>query len=63
MSKEKTVTIELTEQQARDLASFADWYTLTTIREDESVDNIEWVRSMIELYDKANEAVKEFRKE
>lgn len=48
-------------QQCEEIANFIDWYLFQTIREDEDIDNIEWVKCMIDLYDRANELKKKFK--
>lgn len=44
----KKVTIELTEEQVRGFLSIYEFWLLDTIRNDEEVDNISWIRLQLD---------------
>lgn len=46
-AKNVSLLVELTKDQCVNLAEFIDLYLLTAIREDEFIDNLAWVESMI----------------
>lgn len=50
--KEEKVTIEITRDQAEDLAFMYEIEFLDMIRNDEGIDNLRWVRERLKLYDK-----------
>lgn len=50
MANEKTVEIRLTKSQCNNLADFIDFYLIKAIREDEELDNLQWVKDMIDAH-------------
>lgn len=44
---ENTVYVELTRDDCRNLADFIEMNLIREIREDENLDNIKWIESMI----------------
>ena len=55
----KKVTIELTEEQVRGFLSMYEFWLLDTIRADEGIDNIRWVRLQLDTYDTFARAIGE----
>jgi len=49
--EEKKVTIEITKEQAEDLAFLYETEFLNMIRNDEDIDNLRWVHKHLKLYD------------
>ena len=58
MAAEKTFNIELTESQCINLAEFIELNIFGFIRNDEEIDNINWLTDMIYVYKKLNEYTK-----
>jgi len=56
MKTERTVSVDLTKEQCNVLAEFVDLYLLDVIRKDDDIDNLDWVRNMIDARDVLNEA-------
>ena len=50
MADEKTVEIHLTKSQCNNLADFIDFYLIKAIREDEEIDNLMWIKDMIDAH-------------
>lgn len=50
MANEKTVAIYLTKEQCRNLADFIDIHLLGEIRENMDIDNLLWVKDMVDAY-------------
>ena len=50
MADTKTVVIHLTESQCNNLADFIDFYLLKAIREDDEIDNLNWVKDMLDAH-------------
>lgn len=50
MASEKTVAIYLTKSQCKSLADFIDVHLLGEIREDVGIDNLMWVKDMVDAY-------------
>ena len=46
----ETITIELTREQASDLATDFEFFLLQKIREDEEIDNLLWVENQIKTW-------------
>lgn len=61
IANDERLALMVNKRECEEIANFIDWYLFKTIREDEEIDNIEWVRCMIELYDKSNELRKKFK--
>ena len=55
---EEKILITLTKSQCTNLAEFIDYNLLRAIREDEDIDNIDWVYDMCKAYKKLTEAEK-----
>lgn len=47
---EEKITITLTKSQCKNLSEFIEFYLMSAIREDEDIDNINWVCDMCESY-------------
>lgn len=45
-----TITIELTREQARELAVDFEFFLFTKIREDEEIDNIRWLENQVKTW-------------
>ena len=58
MADTKTVVIHLTESQCDNLADFIDLYLIKAIREDEEIDNLMWIKDMIDIYTMLSEGGK-----
>lgn len=52
------ITVELTDSQVNNLADFIEFNLLEVIRQDDDIDNINWVADMCEAYKKLREAEK-----
>ena len=50
MESEKTVAIYLTKSQCSSLADFIDVHLLGEIRENMDIDNLMWVKDMVDAY-------------
>ena len=50
--------VELTKDQCKNVAEFIDMHLLNAIREDEFIDNLAWVESMILAKNEMEKAVK-----
>lgn len=48
--------VPLSKPQCKNLAEFIELHLLADIREDDNIDNIEWVRSMLDAHKKLMEA-------
>lgn len=53
------ITVELTDSQVNNLADFMEFNLFEVIRQDDDIDNINWVADMCEAYKKLREAEKE----
>ena len=53
------VTIELPKEQATDLLFLQEYFIFNEIRENEDIDNIEWLRKQLDLYDAIAHAIGE----
>ena len=51
------MTIELKKSEAGNLMEFIELYLLQAIRNDEWIDNIEWVKDMCSVHEKLKEGV------
>lgn len=58
MTDKKTFNIELTESQCIDLAQFIEFNIFNFIRDDEEIDNIDWLTDIIDTYKKIKECTK-----
>lgn len=56
MSLPTSVGVPLTPSQCKNLAEFIELFLLLAIRDDEDIDNIEWVRSMLDSHKELMEA-------
>lgn len=50
------ITLEFTKDDCRNLADFIDSNLIAEIRKDDNLDNIAWIRSMINCLDKFADA-------
>lgn len=50
MANEKTVAIYLTKSQCRSLADFIDFHLIGEIRDNLDIDNLIWVKDMVDAY-------------
>lgn len=57
------ITITLTEEELDNLIEFIDFNFIDVIRKDVSINNMDWIRMMIQLRDNLVKADKEWRKE
>lgn len=57
------ITITLTEEELDNLIEFIDLNFIDVIRKDVSINNMDWIRMMIQLRDNLVRAGKEWRKE
>lgn len=55
-----TKTLELTKSQAQNLAEFIAWDIFSQIRNDESIDNINWLCDMCDIYRVLEKVVSQF---
>ena len=60
---EKDCTLNLTFSQVENLAEFFEFHFIDSIREDEELDNIDYVVDMCEIYSKLKRHLKEMSNE
>lgn len=56
MNEEAKLLVGLTKSQCRNVAEFIEFYLIECIRDDTSIDNIEWIESMLDARNILKEA-------